>query len=1052
MKNYLLEIILISIGCIFLLSFFIYMIVKRLRLTADKKLMIAKYKQVKKVVRKYKLKSQACTLHVVDNLLSGNAQLDRLKKDREMVELTNNIIIAASSNGLLLIVDKVEIKNIQMLKSTLGLKFEFLNVHFDISEHSQADSSFIEDIYTSLPSKDTKDLVVNFYVNEGVAIEEFNEIVGAQNIFKLSKEVNLDVIYDNVMTLKIINSDLSAQQSYRCIRNLNKISLLIQQIIVNNSDKTGDIYVYSLLNDEHSFYSRDAGSKYYGLMSPRNIIVNLLAFSLSTLFIVNIVSEFKLKRDITLAHYKKVLDLDSLNQAMKQQKNRVNENILLSSIYPETIKYHIIYTEYADLIAKNILLPSFTAAHKMHELFSTTVYLIYFVYMDNNEINSDTQKVMSVLAGMTGLSSEQLTYIIDYASPEVKQGIMEVANNVAKRLYESKDSKLNYEQEFGHILSLEGFNKRYFEISDDKRAGVVNSIYRVYLNKCLIDSVLPKVLNHYVVSGSIDNVLNLYREEFEKSSGNICGSPAMKAITDDIAVAINYTEKNRDRATNFKQVLTRITEGLDKLKSNDEPFKSHTEQEVSDNVTKILIQHIVNNIINNSYKSKELPLVSPVNDGLMMTFQPNFYDKKLVISPQYSEEYIRDNIDPLEQKYQGLSRKLNTEYGVNLSFLDVLYSNAISNYTDKYIASYQNLIKQLNVQPDFLRKISNEDTFTFYLISMSADNSQFNSLINFYKDNITFKDSDDFAKIKNHFAIESKFLNSKGYSQYHQIFAKLNDLIKEEGYVDTYQEIKSGYKPLKDVYKKIAVLNTNTDNDLYVLLKKHLDNAQLAIQTIAINRVMGDLDSGVESEYSYINNYLPMNLNYSKVLPNDRLISDIGNTGKIFTVFNSRLKPLLEYDTVDDKWDNSSFTSSQEKSYIAQFNKVYSLNKLLWDKDNKPKPITFNITPLKSEGEDYKFASIFFDTKSYVNSLNINYINPVKISYNWSAKGPVSIIVALKNGDTAERSYSGAWSILKALRDAECVNDVCTWTLSYKDKKYKVKFKVESTLLDAIKK
>lgn len=101
---------------------------------------------------------------------------------------------------------------------------------------------------------------------------------------------------------------------------MNKISLLIQQIIVNNSDKTGDIYVYSLLNDEHSFYSRDAGSKYYGLMSPRNIIVNLLAFSLSTLFIVNIVSEFKLKRDITLAHYKKVLDLDSLNQAMKQQK------------------------------------------------------------------------------------------------------------------------------------------------------------------------------------------------------------------------------------------------------------------------------------------------------------------------------------------------------------------------------------------------------------------------------------------------------------------------------------------------------------------------------------------------------------------------------------------------------------------------------------------------------------------------------------------------------------------------------------------------------------
>jgi hypothetical protein len=124
----------------------------------------------------------------------------------------------------------------------------------------------------------------------------------------------------------------------------------------------------------------------------------------------------------------------------------------------------------------------------------------------------------------------------------------------------------------------------------------------------------------------------------------------------------------------------------------------------------------------------------------------------------------------------------------------------------------------------------------------------------------------------------------------------------------------------------------------------------------------------------------------------------------------------------------------------------------LWDKDNKPKPISFEITPVESKSENYKFASIFFDTKSYVNSLNVDYTNPVTISYNWSAKGPVSIVIALENGDTAVKNYSGAWSVLKALKDAECVNNVCTWNLSYKDKKYQVKFKVESALLDAIKK
>lgn len=1044
MKNHLSEIILISISCICVLSFVISRIVKSLKMNRDEKQILNNCKNAKKIIRKYKLRSVACSLHIFDSLLIGESQLNRLKDGKEVVVISDEIIAVASTKGFLLIVDKNSIQEIRKFKRLLGLRFEFINTHFDISASSSADSAFMEEIYIELPCKDTKDLVVNFYTKENDFIEEFNETISTENIYKLSTTDELKHTFVNTMIGKIIKGDLSTETSYKCIKRINEIFLIINNITINYGDKVGEIYVHCLLNKEHNFYTRKASSKYYDFATPKNIVLNTITLVLSVVFLVNIVSSFKLK-EVNKYDVEK-----NSTQKLQSLQNKFDKKILLSSIYPDAVKYRPIYTHYANFLVDSQLLPSFKSRPQTQELFTATAYLIYFIYMQDSTKDDGLQSSIKVLSSISNLSEAQLNYIAKYSDSATRDKVLEEAEQASKELYKNKNN-LEGGFSFDHILSLDGFNRKYFEISDDARVKVINDIYKVYLNKCLIEKVLLQASAEYTIPPSINNIFNLYRENAKKAR-YACDSELIGSITEDISSALSYANSSSKKAKDFNAVMYEISNGVAELSSNNSPLKNKQAQKLSDNETKILIQHIINNIVNNSYKTEDLPLVSPVNKSLIMKFNPNFYTKKVSISPKYSTAYIEDNIVPLEKRYNDLTSEVSKGYGVNLDFLRKLYKNAHLNFNEAYIKAYDDLIMQLNTQPCFLDSISNEKAFPFYLISKSADNSQINILLDFYKGNTHIKD-ESFALVNEHFSVQNKFLNSKGYSHYKKAFAELNDLIKEKGYVvGTYSKLKKGYKPFEVAYKDISVLNTQKDNSLYVLLKEQLDNAELATQTIASNRVMQDLDREIETEYTYIDNFMPINLNASEVLSNDKLISDIGETGKIYTVFDERLRPMLNYDEVNNKWFNNSFKSAKQERYMAQFNKVYTLNKLLWASDGKAKPISFSITPKESQVENYKFASIFFNRDSFVNSLNVDYTTPTKILYEWTSRAPVSIIIKLDNGDTVEKSYSGNWAILKAIKDAECENDICTWTLAHKGKKYRVKFKIESSFLDVIKK
>ncbi|MDE5000844.1 hypothetical protein, partial [Francisella tularensis] len=56
-------------------------------------------------------------------------------------------------------------------------------------------------------------------------------------------------------------------------------------------------------------------------------------------------------------------------------------------------------------------------------------------------------------------------------------------------------------------------------------------------------------------------------------------------------------------------------------------------------ITVSLINYVINSVVNPTYNKNELTLISPVSKNLYMEFDPNFYSKRILISPIYSKEY-----------------------------------------------------------------------------------------------------------------------------------------------------------------------------------------------------------------------------------------------------------------------------------------------------------------------------------------------------------------------------------------------------------------------------
>ncbi|ORU84582.1 hypothetical protein ACC44_09625, partial [Francisella tularensis subsp. holarctica] len=151
------------------------------------------------------------------------------------------------------------------------------------------------------------------------------------------------------------------------------------------------------------------------------------------------------------------------------------------------------------------------------------------------------------------------------------------------------------------------------------------------------------------------------------------------------------------------------------------------------------------------------------------------------------------------------------------------------------------------------------------------------------------------------------------------------------GYSSTYKNIKQGYEPLQKVYSELSKINNHQgNNNLYKLLKKHLDIAINTIKTIAIQDAITKLDNTVNIEYEYINNQFPFNKDSNSAATNEAITKDFDNNGYIYSGFIEQLSPLLFYNKTDDRWESKDFSKPEEIDYLNKFNKVYLLNKLLW--------------------------------------------------------------------------------------------------------------------------
>lgn len=65
------------------------------------------------------------------------------------------------------------------------------------------------------------------------------------------------------------------------------------------------------------------------------------------------------------------------------------------------------------------------------------------------------------------------------------------------------------------------------------------------------------------------------------------------------------------------------------------------------------------------------------------------------------------------------------------------------------------------------------------------------------------------------------------------------------------------------------------------------------------------------------------------------ITKDFDSNGYIYSAFVEQLSPLLSYNKTDDKWYSNDFTTSEQVDYLNKYNKVYLLNKLLWDEKKK---------------------------------------------------------------------------------------------------------------------
>ncbi|WP_395167089.1 hypothetical protein [Francisella salimarina] len=1075
-KNHQILLISLIIVVIILSVISIFLIRKWLKTskTSSKKPIANIIKRAKSIIRTNKIKNSLAELYIFYGDYS--AAKDHIKKLKPNVQIIDNNelpLIAIDKTNTSLVFGTEDLSDLRKLRRKLNLQFYKLNFCFDISNpHFQEDNS-ISEVYKQLTKLRLKNFIISFYSSSEHS-QSYNNAIGKKSIVKLSSNEVLNNKIDEAILSKILSHKDSIGDKYNNTIILNQIRKSLKNISPQLKSIDKEIFLNFGLNIPDNIIARR--DTIFFSSSPRGIIISLISLLFSFIFIINIFQEIGLKEKASIKNLDPSSETNS-HQVLKEARKKIDDTILLDILYPKSVKYHFIYEQYANTLLKSVILPKYNDSY---DLSLVTSFLIFFEYLDNKDINQKTDAMLKIISSFTNLSEKQLEIVIKYTNQNLKTETIKAVTNRANKLYTNQLLVIGEDSE--SYLSTQGFNAEYLGISNTKRAKIINDIYIKYLYRCTIDNSILDLKNNYIIPIEVNNIFSTYQEQFDTSSKKLCNSSYINSITKSVSLIFNQ-EENERKFESFSDMLDHIYYLVKSLEKNANDVTDEGKEQTG-SITTSLVNYVLNSVVNSTYNKDELPLVNPVSKKLYMEFAPNLYSKKILISPIYSKEYIKDNIEPINKKFNRLLNNLKDNFNIEPDFMIAIYKSSINNYNSRYIESYNRMIDKLNSDSDFSKNISNKNALNLYLLAMSSKDSSFNNLIEFYNTNTDLvsdesrvnptkkinklqqfygkitklgkqdnKDQDIslWTPIDSHFHENDNYLKSKNYVEYREIFKKLNNLIREHGYSDTYKEIKQGYKPLQKVYSELSEINNPNNNNLYKLLKKHLDIAIETIKTIAIKDAITKLDNTINIEYEFITDQFPFNKNSNTFATNEAITKDFDSNGYIYSTFIEQLSPLLSYNKTNDKWYSNDFSTSEQVDYLNKFNKVYLLNKLLWDDKRNPQAIKFEITPIPNEDNDYTFFSIILDKQNYVNSLNIAYSNSMEISYNWNSLESTTITIKFEDGSTDQISYHGKWSILKAIKDANCdQNNICTWEVKHNGKTYPVSFKVESKFLQVL--
>ena len=1052
-KNHQMIVISIVIITLILLVFSAFIINKwrNLSKSSNKKSLSDIIKQTKALIKSHKIKDKLSELYIFyGDYSAAKDYIIKLKPESKVIDNDELPLIAIDSNNTSVIFANDNTQCLKKLKKKLHLHFYKLNFCFDIANPHFYEDNKVRETYKDLAKLRLKTLIVSFYSNSNAEnIESFNKSIGKKSIFKLTKDEDANKKVDQIILSKILHSKDSVSNKYFNIRTLNQIRKCLKVIYPEFSNIDKETFFNFSINKPDNITAKTEAI--FFSTSPKGITINFISLLFSLIFIINIFQQIDLKQKISLKNLKE-LPNNSTDEILQEFKNKINDALLLEGIYPKNIKYHYIYEQYASNLLKNTILPKYSGTD---DLLLVTSFLIFFEYMNNHYAVPELDNMLKVISSLTNLSESQLKIVLKYTSSSVKTETMQLVLNIANRLYNNHLIIVGADSE--GYLSTQGFNAEYLGISNIQRAKIINDIYTKYLYRCTIYNAIYTLKHNYIIPIQINKIFSLYEDQIGILSKKLCNSSYIKSLTKPVSLIFNQKETSK-KFESFSDMLEHITYLIKFLEKNTEGV-SNENKEQSQSITISLINYVLNSVINSTYNNKELPLTSPVSKKLYMEFVPNFYSKRILISPIYSKKYIKDNIDPINNKFDRLIENLKNNYNIEPDFMIAIYKSSINNYNSKYIQAYTQMINELNNDPEFNKNITSKNSLNLYLLVMSSKDSSFNNLIDFYAANTNLVINEEvdnkqqydvslWSPIDNYFKESDDYLESKSYTEYKNIFKELNNLIREQGYTNTYKDIKQGFKPLKKVYSDLSAINDPNNNNLYILLKKHLDVAIDAIRAITIQDAITNLENTVNLEYELINSQFPFNKNSDKVVSNPLITKDFNNNGYIYSNFVEYLEPLLTYNATSDKWESQDLTTPEQQDYLIKFNKVYALNKLLWDDKRNPKPIEFDLTPIANKDNDYNFFSIILDKENFVNSLNIEYSESMKILYNWNSTEPTTITIKFDDGSTDQISYQGKWSILKAIKDGDCSQDnICTWKIKHKGKIYSVSFKVESKIL-----